>query len=73
MLGTVIVAIVLGIVLSFLIPMSILKGQLKTVRRQTAAANYVRPNSMHLTAQRDIFLYRNVVRTEIPKANNNRK
>ena len=69
----IIVAVVIGIILSFLIPMSILKGQLKTVRHQAAAADYVRPNSMNLTNKRDIFLYRRVVRTEIPKPNNNRK
>ena len=69
----IIIAVVLGIVLSFLIPMSILKGQLKTVRQQAAAADYVRPNSMNLTSKRDIFLYRRVVRTEIPKQDNNRK
>ena len=65
----VIIALVAGAVLSFLIPMSILKGQLKSVRSATAAANYVRPGSMNLTQQRDIFLYRRVTRTAKPKNN----
>ena len=55
--------------LSFLIPMSVLKGQLKSVRMQNAASSYVRPNSMQLTRERDLFLYRNVTRTARPKNN----
>lgn len=70
---TVLIAVAIGALLALLIPMSILKGQLKTVRRQNTAANYVRPNSMQLTQKRDIYLYRNVIRTAIPKANNSRK
>lgn len=53
----------------FLIPMSVLKGQLKSVRMQNAATSYVRPNSMQLTQERDLFLYRNVTRTARPKNN----
>ena len=68
-LTTVLVSVGIGILLALLIPMSILKGELKSVRRENAAANYVRDNSMNLTTKRDIFLYRNVVRTPIPKAN----
>ena len=68
-LPTVLVSVGIGILLAFLIPMSMLKGELKSVRRENAAANYVRENSMNLTTKRDIFLYRNVVRTPIPKAN----
>ena len=68
-LTTVLISVGIGILLAFLIPMSMLKGELKSVRRENAAANYVRENSMNLTAKRDIFLYRNVVRTPIPKSN----
>ena len=54
--------VLVGVVLSFLIPMKILKGQLKTVRSQPAAASYVKKNSMNLTKSSDTFLYRNVSR-----------
>ena len=63
------VSLIVGAVLSFLIPMSVLKGQLKSVRMQAAASSYVRPGSRELRQQRDIFLFRNVTRTARPKNN----
>ena len=65
----ILISLVAGALLSFLIPMSVLKGQLKSVRMQNAASSYVRPNSMQLTRERDLFLYRNVTRTARPKNN----
>lgn len=65
--GWLIVALVLGALLSFLIPMSVLKGQLKSVKARSAATEYVRQGSLRLTQNRDIFLYRNVVRIAKPK------
>lgn len=56
-----------GAVLSFLAPMSYLKGQLKSVRRQPDAEQYLRPGSFHLTHSADRFLYRNTTRVEKPK------
>ncbi len=64
---TILISILVGAVLAFLIPMSVLKGQLKSVRMQAAASSYVRPNSMVLTNDRDLYLYRNVTRTAKPK------
>lgn len=61
------IGLAIGAILSFLIPMSYLKGQLKSVRSQPAASCYVRSGSMVLTQNRDVFLYRNVTRTEKPK------
>lgn len=57
------VALAIGIV-SGVITACVLKGQLKTVRRQNEAENYVKPGSMQLTAHSDLFLYRNVSRTK---------
>ena len=37
-----------------------LKGQLNTVRKQTAAAGYVKENSLNISNSRDFFLYRNI-------------
>lgn len=65
----IIISLIAGALLSFLIPMSVLKGQLKSVRMQNAASSYVRANSMQLTQERDLFLYRNVTRTARPKNN----
>lgn len=62
-------AIAAGALLSFLIPMSVLKGQLKTVAPKAAAADYVRRGSMELRVQRDLFLFRNVTRVAKPKNN----
>lgn len=66
-LTTLLVSVGIGVVLAFLIPMSILKGQLKSVSKKDTASNYVRSESMLLKHQQDIYLYRNVVRTPIPK------
>ena len=44
-----------------------MKAQLRSVRAQPSAANYVRKDSMQLTRSRDLFLYRNVTRTRKPQ------
>ena len=46
---------------------AIMKGQLKTVRPQAGASNYVKKGSMNITHRQDLFLYRNVTRTPRPK------
>lgn len=67
--GTILISIIIGAVLALLIPMATLKGQLKSVRMQAQASSYVRRNSMVLTQDRDLFLYRNITRTAKPKNN----
>ena len=54
-----IIGIIAGLIVAF-----VLKGQLKSVRKQDSARVYVKKGSMQLTYSRDIFLYRNVVRTK---------
>ena len=54
-----VIGAVVGVVVAF-----ILKGQLKTVRRQNQAHAYVKPGSMQVTVHNDFFLYRNVTRTK---------
>ena len=54
-----------------LIVVAVMKSKLRTVRSQAAADSYVKNDSMQLTAQNDIFLYRNVSRTERPRDNDN--
>ena len=50
-----------------LIVTGIMKGKLKTVRFQSAAASYVKDGSMNVTESRDMFLYTHVSRTPRPK------
>jgi len=63
----ILIAIVLGIVTGFIVT-GVMKGQLKTVRRQSGAGSYVCPGSLHLTHSVDHFLYQNV--TRVPRAKN---
>lgn len=58
----VIVALIAGLFYT-----SRLKKQLKTVKQETRAANYVKDGSLALTAQNDIFLYTHTTRTARPK------
>ena len=54
-----VIGIIAGVVVAF-----ILKGQLKTVRIQDQASDYVKPGSMQVTVSNDFFLYRDVTRTK---------
>ena len=57
-------ALVGGIIIGLIVALA-LKGQLKSIRRQTKANDYVKSGSMHVTLSRDIYLYRKV--TSRPK------
>ncbi len=63
------IALVVGLVAAFIVT-SVLKGQLKSVRTQSAANNYIRSGSMNLTVSHDRFLYRNVSKRAKPQNNN---
>ena len=56
-------ALGIGLVLAWVI-VGVMKSQLRSVAFQENAASYVREGSMKLTNQRDLFLYRDVHRTE---------
>jgi len=56
------IAIVIGLIAGVTVAM-ILKGQLKSVRKQEQANVYVKKDSMEITARKDIFLYRDLQRT----------
>ena len=68
----VVFGLAIGALLSFLIPMSVMKGALKSVRSQAAASDYVRPGSMTLTQNRDVFLFANITKTPIPRDTSSR-
>ena len=57
------IALIVGLVVSVIVVL-ILKGQLKSVRQQNQADAYVKPGSMQLRIQQDLYLYRNVTRTK---------
>ena len=59
-----IVGVVAGIVVAF-----VLKKQLKSVRQQKQANVYIKSGSMQITASRDLFLYREVSRTQKQSSN----
>ena len=66
--GTVLVCLLIGVVAAFIVT-GILKGQLKSVRRQDTANSYIQSDSLNLTKSRDLFLYRNVSRRAKPQNN----
>lgn len=55
-------AAVIGLILALIVVLC-LRGQLKTVRRQSAAADYVKKGSFRLTAQTDRFMYKKLEKT----------
>lgn len=57
------ICIVIGVVLGVAVVQG-MKAQLKSVRKERAAANYVRPGSMNLTGKQDLFLYSHVDRVK---------
>ena len=62
----IIIALIVGLVAGLIYTTS-LKKQLKSVKKQTEAGNYVTPGSLSVTTQKDIYLYRTVTRTAKPK------
>ena len=56
-------ALGIGLVLAWVV-VSVMKSRLRSVAFQENAASYVREGSMNLTNSRELFLYRDVHRTE---------
>jgi len=63
---TLVISLIIGVVIGLIVVL-ILKGQLKTVHKQSRAHDYVKSGSMQVNVMNDIFLYRNVTRTAKPK------
>ena len=59
----VIAGLAAGAVVAFIVT-GIWTAQLRSVRKQDLAHSYIRPGSMKLRVQRDVFLYKNVQRTK---------
>lgn len=62
------ICLVIGVIVGTIVAF-VLKGQLKSVRKQEQANVYTKPGSMQLTVQNDFFLYHTITRTR--KASNN--
>lgn len=56
------ISVVVGVVIAFVV-VGVMKGQLKSVRRQSGASNYVAHESFDLTISQDVFLYARTTRT----------
>ncbi|MCR4898774.1 MAG: hypothetical protein K5892_06060 [Acholeplasmatales bacterium] len=67
-IASVAAGIIGGIIITLLIMFALVR-QIKPVRFQHGAASYVVENSFGLTYSRDIYLYKTVTRTAIPKSN----
>ena len=65
---TIAICMVVGLAIGG-IAVGIMASQMKSVKMQRGASDYVRSGSMHLTNSRDIFLYSHVSRTAKPKNN----
>ena len=63
-----VISLIIGFVIAF-ITVSIMKGQLKSVRRQNAASVYTKAGSMNVTLSNDVFLYSHVSKRAKPKNN----
>lgn len=63
---TLLVAAIGGLVVGLIVT-GVMAGQLKSVRKQYGAENYVRQGSMKVTQMTDLFLYRNLDRRAKPK------
>lgn len=62
------IAVVVGLVAALIVT-GVLKAQLKSIRSQSGASNYVRPGSMNVSKAHDIYLYKNVTRRAKPQNN----
>ena len=60
---TIVGSLIVALLIAFIV-IGVWKAQLKSVRKQDLATSYIREGSMALRAQQDIFLHRNVTRTQ---------
>lgn len=65
-LGALIIAVVVGFVVSFIVT-GIMRLSLHSVFSEPAADSYMKKDSLRITKNYDLFLYKNVTRTEKPK------
>lgn len=64
------ISLLIGVAIGFVV-VSVLKSQLRSVRRQSGAANYLTEGSLDLRVCQDRYLYQNTTRTPRAKSNKN--
>lgn len=69
---SIIISLAIGLVIA-LITTLYMKGQLKSVKPQNTAGNYVKDGSMSVNVARDFFIYRHISRIRKPQNNNNHR
>jgi len=69
--GNLAIALIIGIVAGLIVAF-VLKGQLKSVRKQNQANTYVKSDSVNITVQSELFLYRDIKRTEKESSSSSR-
>ena len=62
------ICLVIGLIIGA-VSTAVMKGKLKTVHAKAGAADYMKQGSLNVTLRQDLFLYRDVKRTEKPKSN----
>ena len=62
----ILIAVAIGVSIAFIV-VFIMKSQLKSVRSQPAANNYLKSDSLNITHSRDIFLYSTISRRAKPQ------
>lgn len=65
-LGTIIIGLMTGFVIALIVT-GIMRLGLRSVHRQTVADSYMKKNSLRLTKEHEVFLGKNLTRTEKPK------
>ena len=60
---TLLISLVIGFVIALIVTL-IMRAQLKSIREKSGAADYMKKGSLNVTVSRDIFLYRQVTRTQ---------
>lgn len=66
--GKILFSLIIGLVVAG-IYVSILKGQLKSVKMNSGASNYMVKDSLKLSVKSDVYLYKNTSSTPKPKSN----
>lgn len=62
------ISVAIGLIVAFIVTM-VMRSQLKSVKGQPAASNYIKNGSMQINLANEFFLYRYVDRREKPKNN----
>ena len=63
------ICFVIGFLIALIVT-GVMRGQLKSVRSQSGASDYVKAGSLNITHRQDLFLYREIRKVEKPRNDN---